>query len=426
MSKQTGGISQHEQLMTAGESEGAIKPTRFSRGIHGPPQSHYWFMQIDCPHKTWYNMGMRMTYKYRLFPASAQRTMLEHTLEQCRLVYNRTLAMRKSAWEQGQKPVSRYDTIKMLPVWKEELTELKYVHSQVLQEVCTRVDLAFRHFFRRVKAGEKPGYPRFKGKGWYKSFTYPQSGFKLLDNGRLRLSKIGDVRIKLHRPIEGEIKTLTVKRDMFGNWYACFSVEVEPQPLEPSPDVVGIDVGLSDFATLSTGEKVANPRFFRKEETALAKAQRRLSKCEKGTVEFRKYKRVVQHIHQRIANKRRDFSHKLSRKLVDTYQFIALEDLNIQDMQDGNYRSMNKSIGDAAWHQLVQHISYKAEKAGRTVVLVDPRNTTKECSDCHAIVPKKLSNRVHSCPFCGCVLDRDLNAALNILARGLASMGANP
>src|SRR5690606_155370 len=127
---------------------------------------------------------------------------------------------------------------------------------------------------------------------------------------------------------------------------------------------------------------------------------------------------VVQHIHQRIANKRRDVSHKLSRKLVDIYQIIALEDLNIQDMQDGTYRSLNKSIGDAAWNQLVQHISYKAEKAGRTVVWVDPRNTTKECSHCHAMVPKSLSDRVHACPHCACVLDRDLNAALNILGRG--------
>lgn len=347
-------------------------------------------------------------------------------LEQCRRIYNRTVAVRKDAWETKQRSVSRYDTIKMLPEWKRESPALKDVHSQVLQEVCTRVDLAFQHFFRRVKSGEEPGYPRFRGQGWYKSFTYPQSGFALLNSGCLRLSKIGDVRLKLHRPLEGEVKTLTVKRDMFGNWYACFSVEIEPESLEPSPHVVGIDVGLTHFATLSTGDKTENPRFFRSEEKALAKAQRRLSQYEKGTVEFRKHKRVVRHIHQRIVNQRRDFSHKLSRRLVDTFQVIALENLDIKDMQDGNFRGMNKSIGDAAWNQLVQHISYKAEKAGRNVVLVDPCNTTKACSDCGEIVPKRLSDRIHSCLHCGCVLDRDLNAALNILARGLSCMGANP
>ena len=277
-----------------------------------------------------------------------------------------------------------------------------------------------------MKAGETPGFPRFKGAGWYKSFTYPQErgNWHFLDNGRLRLSKLGDLKIKLHRPLEGEVKTLTIKRDTVGNWYACFAVEVEPEPLEPVPWSVGIDLGLTHFATLSTGEQVPNPRFFRKDEKALAKAQRKLSACDRGSPEWYKAKRVVQHIHQRITNRRKDFAHQLSRSLVDTFQLVVFEELNPSDMV--KLRSLAKSISDAAWNQLVQYTSYKAEKAGRTCVLVDPRYTSQDCSGCGERVKKELSVRVHACPRCGLVLDRDLNAALNVLARGLASIGSNP
>jgi len=371
---------------------------------------------------------MKKTFKYRLFPTKAQRTKLNDTMELCRWVYNETLATRKDAWENEQKTLSRYDTIKMLPDWKKDKPELQSVYSQTLQNVCTRVDLAFQAFFRRVKAGEKPGYPRFRGYGRYNSFTYPQNNgaFRFLENDRLSLSKIGEVKIKIHRPVEGKIKTLTVRRDAVGNWYACFACEIEPESLPVAPRVVGIDVGLSHFATLSDGEQIENPRFFRRDEKALAKAQQRLSKCEPRTPEYRKARRVIQHIHQRIANRRRDFAHKLSRRLVNEYQIISFEKLDIQDMQDGNFRGMNKSISDAAWRQFREYTSYKAAWADRLCVEVDPRNTTKMCSACGEIVPKTLSERVHRCPHCGLEMDRDHNAALNILARGLASVGSIP
>jgi len=365
---------------------------------------------------------MRKTFKYRLYPTKAQQTAMQKALDACRWVYNETLATRKDAWEQEQRPVSRYDTIKMLPGWKHEYSFLLGAYSQSLQDACTRVDLAFQAFFRRVKAGQKPGFPRFRGKERYDSFTYPQSGFKLLDNEHLYLSKIGDVKIVSHRPIEGKIKTLTVRRNALSNWYACFSCEVEPETLPPSPEVVGIDVGLTHFATLSTSEHVPNPRFFCKDEKTLARTQRRLSKCAKGTPEYRKRKRVIQHIHQRIVNRRKDFAHKLSRRLVNEFQIIAFEDLDIQQMQDGNWRSMNKSIADAAWGQLTRYTQYKAAEAGRECVLVDPRNTTQMCSGCGKIVPKDLSVRIHDCPHCGLKIDRDRNAALNVLARGLSRL----
>jgi len=366
------------------------------------------------------------TLKYRLYPSKAQRTKMRGVLDACRWVYNKTLKVRKEAWEERKESLSLYDTIKRLPEWKNEHPWLKQAHSQVLQDACVRVDLAFQNFFRRCKSGEKPGYPRFKGGGWYKSFTFPQSGFSLLDSGRLYLSKIGNVKLKLHRPIEGKVKRLHIKRDALGNWWACFVVEFEPEPLEPTHKIVGVDLGCRHFATLSDGTRIDNPRFFRQDEKALTKAQRRLSECDRGTPEYRKRKRVVQHIHRRIVNRRRNFAHQLSRELVDKYQVIVFEDLDIQDMQDGNWRSLNKSISDAAWGELVSMTSYKAEWAGRKVITVNPRNTSQLRSGCGEIVKKSLSERVHTCPHCDLVLDRDVNAARNILARGMASLGAAP
>ena len=364
-----------------------------------------------------------MTYKFRLNPTKSQRTLLDNTLELCRWVYNETLAIRKNNWEQEKKSVSCYDTIKMLPGWKKEKPELLQVYSQVLQEVCNRVDLAFGAFFRRVKSGEKPGYPRFRGRGWYDSFTYPQTGFTLCDNGLL-LSKIGAIKIIQHRPIEGKIKTLNIHHDPVGNWYACFSCEVEPIPLPESKKAVGVDVGLTSFATLSTGEKIDNPRFFRQDEKELAKAQRKLSQAEKGTPERAKRRKAVCHVHQRISNRRKDFAHKLSHRLVNEYGIIALEKLNTKGMLQNH--CLAKSISDAAWNQFAQYAQYKAANAGRACVLVPSKNTSKMCSRCGTLVEKDLSVRVHDCPVCSLKIDRDENAAINILASGLRCLGASP
>ncbi|RPJ26600.1 MAG: transposase [Chloroflexi bacterium] len=363
---------------------------------------------------------MRKTFKYRLKPSKSQRTKLVETLELCRWVYNETLATRKDAWEQEGKALSLYDTNKLLTLWKQEHPELKDVFSQVLQNVQERVDLAFKAFFRRVKTEEKPGYPRFRGYGWYDSFTFKQFGFELLKSD-LYLSKIGAIKIILHRPISGQIKTLTIQQDAVGNWYACFACEVEPEHLPLNELAVGIDVGLKSFATLSNGAKIENPRFFRNDEKELAKAQRKLSKAEKGTSERAKRRRAVQHVHQRIANGRKDFAHKLSREWVNSFGLIALEKLNSQTMLQ-NHR-LAKSISDAAWNQLIAYTAYKAENAGRVVVLVDPRNTSKQCSYCGTMVKKSLSVRVHECHVCGLVMDRDENAAKNILRLGLESLG---
>ena len=365
---------------------------------------------------------MRKSFQFRLNPTHHQSTLLNQTLETCRWVYNETLATRKYAWEQEQKSVSLYDTNKFLTSWKKDKPELSQVYSQVLQNVQERVDLAFKGFFRRVKLGEKPGYPRFRGYGWYDSFTFKQYGFTLADNGLL-LSKIGAMKIIQHRAIEGKIKTLTIRRNRVGNWYACFSCEVEPTQLPTSEKGVGVDVGLESFATLSTGEKIKNPSFFRQDENELAKVQRKLSKAEKGTPEWAKRRKAVCHIHQRIANRRKDFAHKLSRQWVNAYGIIALERLSGKGMLQNHY--LAKSISDAAWNQLSLFTQYKAENAGRECVLVDPRNTSKKCSRCGTLVEKNLSVRVHDCPVCGLKIDRDENAAINILALGLESLGVN-
>jgi len=363
-------------------------------------------------------VGMKRVCKYRIYPSGSQERILIEWLDICRWVYNEALAARKNAWEQEQKRVSRYDTIKMLPEWKGQRPEIASVYSQVLQEVCTRVDLAFQAFFRRVKKGDKPGYPRFKGVGRYDSFTFPQSGFALAD-GKLRLSKVGDIKIVLHCPLAGKVKTLTVRRSATGKWYACFSCELEdPIILDSADSPVGIDVGLEKFAMLSTGERIENPRFFRKEEKSLARVQRRHAK--KKT---RKSKRVVAKVHERIANKRRDFAHQHSRRIVNEFDVICLEDLNVQGMVRNH--SLAKSISDVAWSQFKQFIAYKAEGAGKRAILVDPRNTSKACSRCGILVEKSLSDRMHRCS-CGLEIDRDLNAAYNILRLGLQSLGKIP
>jgi putative transposase len=367
---------------------------------------------------------MRKAFKYRIYLANGQRRILEQQLEECRWVYNETLATRKNAWEQEQRSVDWYETKRALPLLKDVRPSLKLVHSQVLQNVTERVELAFKAFFRRVKAGEpEVGYPRFKGKGRYDSITYPQYGNGLrLDGDRLILSKVGAVHVVVHRPLEGTPKTVTLTRSRTGKWYACFSCEIEAEPLPSTSAVVGVDVGLTSFATLSTGDEIENPRFYRRDEADLKRVQK-LKDAAKNAQrwdENRRRKKALAHIHERIANRRSDFAHQRSRELVDAYQVIVFEDLAPMEM--GRSRGMRKSILDVAWNQFISMTVAKAEEAGRRVVLVNPRNTSKLCWSCGELVQKRLSDRIHTCPACGLVMGRDHNAARNILHRGLQTL----
>jgi putative transposase len=253
---------------------------------------------------------MRKTFKYRLYPTRQQQGLLEQQLEECRWLYNHLLAERRDAWQQRQESVRLYDQQATLPALKAERPALASVHSQVLQNVAVRTDLAFQAFFRRCRAGETPGYPRFRGKGRYDSLTFPQVpvGCKVdEDAGRLRMANVGQVKLVLHRPLEGTPKTATVSRSSTGKWYVCFSCEcAQPSPLPEMQQPVGIDVGLKTFATLSTGDEIANPRFFRLDERALAKAQRCLSTAENGTPERAERRKIVARVHERIAWRRGD------------------------------------------------------------------------------------------------------------------------
>ena len=363
---------------------------------------------------------MLKVLRYRIYPTKSQRSKMADTLELCRWTYNEVLAVRKNAYEHGGESVSYYETKKLLPQWKDDKIELNLVHSQVLQEVVKRVDLAYQAFFRRAKNGENPGYPRFKGYGRYDSFTYTQTGFSLKP-GKLWLSKIGDIKIKLHRAIVGEILRLNIRKMPTEKWFVSCLVEVEPDdPLPKTGLSIGVDVGLNSFITLSNGKHVDNPRFFIHGENALAKAQRKLSKAEKGTPERAKALKVVHHVHERITNKRDEFVQKLSLKLVESYDLIAFEDLNIKGMVKNH--CLAKHIADAAWNKLITTTSYKAEWAGKRVELVNPNGTSQICSGCGQVVQKDLSERIHRCSFCGLTLDRDHNAAINILRLGLQSV----
>ena len=363
---------------------------------------------------------MQRGFKYRIYPTRAQATMLMSTLEECRWLYNHFLEERKLLWEQEQKHTSRFDQINSIGLLRETRPTLGLVHSHVLQNISGRVDLAFAAFFRRVKAGEKPGYPRFKGKGWYKSFTYPDSGFSIPEDGFVRLSKIGLVKIKYHRPIEGMLKTCTVSRTQTGKWFVSFSCVVEPSPLPPNPSEVGVDMGLTTFATFSDGAKIANPRFFQRERKALAKAQRA------------RKKHATALVHERIENKRRNFAHQWSKRVVAKYGTICVEKLVVDKMLTGASRknrdpqkkgAKSVNIADAAWSQFLSYLAYKAESAGRRFVQVNPAYTTQTCSCCGARKKMPQNVRTYRCPVCGLEMNRDLNAAKNILRAGLCSLG---
>lgn len=366
---------------------------------------------------------MLKAFRYRLCPTRVQETELFNQLRLCRNLYNAALQERIGAYRKAKVTRNYYDQANTLSEIKAELPEYKGVYSQVLQDVLKRIDKAYQAFFRRVKAGEKPGFPRYQGRDRYDSFTYPQSGFSLSEDGRTAyFSKIGNVRIRLSRPLEGKVKTATVIHDC-GEWYVSYVCEVEAQPLPETGSSVGVDVGTTWFAITSDGEFVENPRHYQTVMRKLRTAQRAVSRKQNKRSNRRKkaVKRVAK-IHRKVARQRLDFHHKTANKLIRENDLIAHEDLNVGGMGRGN---LARSIHDVGWSQFFQILSVKAECAGRTVIRVDPRYTSQACNQCgHTCKENRMSQAKFKCVQCGHEQNADVNAALNILARAEPS-GAN-
>jgi len=380
----------------------------------------------------------KQAYKFRLYPTRKQIHTLTWTLERARELYNAALQERRDAYRMAGNHITYYDQANQLPDIKAIREEYRDIHSQVLQDVLRKADKAFKAFFARCKRGTTPGFPRFKGRNHFDSITYPQGGFSLTHDSRVCLSKIGSIKIKLHREIKGTIKTCTIKREGEG-WYVVFACEVEQEPLEVCHEAVGIDLGLLHFATLSDGSTIENPRYYRKGEQKLERLQQSLARKKRGSARRKKAVKQVAKAHRKVANQRRDFLHKASDSLVQSYGLMVFEELQPAHMskrpkpkQDANGTylpngaaakgGLNKSIVDAGWAMFQQFCTYKAANAGRDVLFVNPRYTSQSCSGCGQVRKKELSERWHSCE-CGTELDRDHNAAINILALGRSVQG---
>ena len=382
--------------------------------------------------------SVRKTFKYKLQPTPEQEQAMANVLWRCRELYNAGLEERKVAWEKCGVSITFAMQSAQLPGIKAVRPEYQDINAQVLQDVLHRLDTAFAAFFRRVKAGEQPGYPRFQGRNRYDSFAYPQvgeHGGAMLDGGILSLSKIGRIPLRLHRPLEGTPKTVTISKEADG-WYTCIScAEAPTRPLPLTGKDTGIDVGLKVFLVTADGTSVENPRHHRKAEKELQKAQRRVSRRKKGSKRWWKAVGQCAKKYQKVKRQRSDFHHKTALTLVRDYDVIYLEDLQIRNMArrpatkpdgDDGYAhngasrkaGLNKSIQDAGWYGFRRILTCKAEWAGKRVEAIPPKNTTQACSGCGEIVQKSLSVRTHVCTNCDLMLDRDENAALNILREG--------
>jgi putative transposase len=365
-------------------------------------------------------MEVKKSYRFRLYPNREAEQKMQRTLEICRRTYNELLSIRQTTYEVTREGLSKFDMNNCIRYGID--TDISQIHSQVLQNINDRIDKAYVNFFRRLKekrAGKKikVGYPRFKNK--YKSFTYPQSGFTL-ENNTLLLSKIGKLQVRIGRnqnKPKGKIKTLTIKQEPSGKWFTIFSsIEKEGKKHRINNKKIGIDVGLEYFAMLSNGIEIDNPRFLIENEKQLKILNKRLSRKKLHGENREKARQKVAILHERIKNQRHDFQHQLSHRIVSGYGTIAIEKLNIKGMIRHPY--LAKHISDASWGTFARMLGYKASSAGGRVIEVEPRGTSQMCSVCGNEVPKTLAQRWHRCPYCGVVIQRDLNSARNILTVG--------
>ncbi len=369
---------------------------------------------------------MKTTYEYRAYPTTKQHLTFTAWLALLRVLYNQALAWRNDAYKTTGESVNYKTQANALPGFKQESQVFAGLHADVLQDCLRRLDKAYQAFFRRAKNGETPGFPRFKGEGRYRSMTFSHLSKQLIRDVRRKFAKvvvpkIGHLKIRYHRPLpDSTIKNLTIIKRASG-WYVTICVEV-PDPIEvPVRTTIGVDVGLNSFAVDSDGEHIPNPRHYRQSEKRLGTHQRVLSRRKKGSRRRAKQREIVARCHQRIANQRNDFQFKTAHRILERCDEVAVENLTITNMLKNH--SLAKSISDAGWGNFRLKMQNKAASAGKQFTKVKPHHTSQQCSDCREIVPKQLSDRLHDCPHCGLVLDRDHNAAINIKKAAVALRG---
>ncbi|NDJ24230.1 IS200/IS605 family element transposase accessory protein TnpB [Nostoc sp. B(2019)] len=386
---------------------------------------------------------MRTSYQYRLKPTKEQAKIIDNTLDMLRCQYNYQIGQRLEWIEQNRCSIDRCSLLVChIPELKDKpnrfsqqasLTQLKKnrswykgIHSQVLQEVSKKVEIAFDRWLKGDTNGKRSGKPRFKAKGQYKTFTYPQFKRENFQNDKITLSKLGTIKVIIHRQIPNgfDIKTVSVTKKSDG-YYVILSLEDKTVPtIKPNFDsrnIVGIDVGLIDFIVTSEDERIAAPKFLRKAERRLKSAQRRVSRRKKGSNRRKKAIKRLGMQHKRVADTRKDFHFKTANNLLKKSDVIAVEKLNIKGLAKSR---LAKSVNDAGWGQFISILSVKAENAGLKVIAINPNGTSQECSSCGQKSKKLLSERTHNCPNCKISLCRDLNAAINIKNRGTHDLKA--
>jgi putative transposase len=355
---------------------------------------------------------MIRTYKYPLHPNKREVNTLNVWFRYCCYLYNAALEQRQIYFQHGKK-ITLYDQQVQLTQLCQSDPAWRAIPVWVLRSALDRLDKAFKAFFRRCKNGEKPGYPRFKSRYRYSSFSICTA---TLDRNRVKIPRLGPVKLNLYRPCSGEIKDVHIRRAPSGKWWVSFACNVGEAPVKISTapkTKIGIDLGLTCLAMRSNGKGIPNPRFYRESQEKLKATQQSLSTKTNGSRSREKARIFVARINERIHNQRLDHARKLAVELYNQYDFIGYENLNVKGMVQ--HPTLAKSIHDASWSMIVHCLTFKAEKAGKWAVGVDPRGTSQKCSACNTIVKKALSERVHNCPRCGLVLDRDHNAAINIL-----------
>lgn len=363
---------------------------------------------------------MILTYRYRLLPTKRQHAALAAVCETQRQLYNAALQERIDCYRKTGKGRTYIDQTKALTTCRRDLPEMATLPVNLQRWTLRRLDDAFAGFFRRIKArNSKAGFPRFRGKDWWDSFGFSEfSGIKF-DGIRLRFNGMpSGLKVHSHRslPDDANIRSCVFRRDGRG-WHVCLQVAIEAPKKHTVSKMVGVDLGLNVFAYCSDNVVIPNPRIARRAEKEMRRRQRALARCKRGSNRRRKIRAQVVKLHRKIVNTRTTWLHQQSAALVSRADFIVVEDLNVKGMI--KHPTLARSIADASWSKFLGFLEYKAEKAGAHFIRIDPKNTSQKCSGCGELVPKSLAVRMHSCPHCGLVIDRDWNAAKNILRAGL-------